>query len=164
MVQLQKLFKLSEESVDDIIKSISLQENDTFSSLDTFEGLPTSVVFSPLENLFSGSLHYMRFPSGKKQRYHYHPKSRYLFILGSCSMHFRYSTAGIEDNPLPKSQLNILKPYNLYALRFPANTWHQFSTAEEKEGCIIAFSFHEDDDGEVFRDGFMEELTFFYNG
>lgn len=163
MVEFKNLFSLGKETSESFVKSIKSQELNSLKKIEKFDGLPTSVIFEPVNGNFDGSFHYMRFPYRKSQRWHYHFKQRYLLILGTCDLEFSFSNLNIDNDPNKSFNKVILEKYILHCVRFSEKVWHKFSTKNSEQGDLIAFSFHENDDGEIFNDGFMEELTVFFD-
>lgn len=162
-MELRKLATFPKHVVDQILDAAKTSQETGNTPLDTFNGLPTLVVFRPTGE-YPGSLHYMFFPPNAEQQFHYHPGERYLLLLGDVDLTVQHSTAGIHENPYHASSTTVLPACTAAAIRLTKEMWHRFSTAGTGIG-VIAFTFHPDDGAES-RDralqGLMEELTVFW--
>lgn len=130
----------------------------------TFSGLPTGVILPPTVQMDS-SLHWMVFPPSSKQRFHYHPSSRYLIVLGDVDLKAHYSAASVDQNPHSDSRFCLIPALSLACIRFPGFYWHMFESADMDGLGIAAFSFHGKDDLEALGGtpaNMMEELTVFW--
>lgn len=138
---------------------------DTNSQLTTFNNLPTAMLFAPTAQ-YGASLHYMFFPAIARQRFHYHPRPRYLLLLGDTSVHVHYSAVPVTANPHQSARTLTIPPFVLSALRFEGNFWHAFETTGDAAIGVVAFSFHDNDqvtDLSTVSDHLMEELTTFWD-
>jgi hypothetical protein len=122
---------------------------------------PTRVLCAPEEE-FPASLHYMFFPRGAKQQFHWHPGGRHLLVLGDSDLHIRSNTCDADTDPNQGCVLDIIPAYTLAIIRFPARTWHEFSAPSEHGTGVVAFSFHDTDDLISTSPTLMEELTTFW--
>ena len=128
----------------------------------TFGGtIPTRVLFAP-ERWFPASLHYMFFPQGTCQRFHWHPGGRHLLILGDTQLMIRFSSCGESEDPHLSPQTELIEPATLAFVRFPAGAWHEFSAPSDQGSGIVAFSFHDADDLISSAANLMDELTTFW--
>jgi len=125
------------------------------------ESIPTRVLFAP-ERHFAASLHYMFFPQGTCQRFHWHPGGRHLLILGDTQLMIRFSSCGESEDPHLSAQTELIEANTMAFVRFPAGTWHEFSAPSDQGSGIIAFSFHDADDLISSASNLMDELTTFW--
>lgn len=125
------------------------------------ETIPTRVLFAP-EPCFAASLHYMFFPQGTRQRFHWHPGGRHLLILGDTELLIRYSSCSKSEDPHLSAQTELIEATTMAFVRFPAETWHEFSAPSDQGSGIIAFSFHDADDLISSGPNLMDELTTFW--
>lgn len=162
-MELRTLATFPKGIVDQMLHAANSSQEAGDTPLDTFNGLPTLVVFRPTAD-YPGSLHYMFFPPNAQQQFHYHPGERYLLLLGDVDLTIQHSTATITENPNDASTTTVLPACTAAAIRLKKETWHRFSTNGTGIG-VIAFTFHPDD-GPESRDralrGLMEELTVFW--
>ena len=157
------IFNIGEEPATAVVKAARQQQNSGNLTLSSFGNLPAAMLFAPNEQI-RGSLHYMFFPPGKSQQFHYHPGDRYLVLVGDIDIRIKYSLAGPNDDPLLEAQEIVAPKNHICAMRFAANTWHMFSTLQEAGNGVVAFSFHGDDEisGDNLPGNLMEELTVFH--
>lgn len=164
-MELHKLATFPKDVVDQMLQAARASQEAGDAPLDTFNGLPTLVVFRPTIE-YPGSLHYMFFPPSAQQEFHYHPGERYLLLLGDVDLTIQHSNADIDtrENPGDTGSTVVLPACTAAAIRLKKETWHRFSTNGSGIG-VIAFTFHPDDGPEsrsrALR-GLMEELTVFW--
>ncbi|HEV7390783.1 MAG TPA: hypothetical protein VGO08_03995 [Burkholderiales bacterium] len=163
-MELRELATFPPAIVDELLRAARTAHERGDTPVDTFNGLPTLVVFRPTSD-HPGSLHYMFFPPGAEQQYHYHPGERYLLLIGDIDVIIQHSGAGIGDNPHETSNRTVLQAYTAGAIRLKKETWHKFATSNARGIGVIAFTFHPDDgpeSRELAVSGLMEELTVFW--
>jgi len=158
------IFHVNEDTVGQLLSTALAEQCNSAWGMSTFNGLPTAMLFRPNSEM-EGSFHYMFFPSSAQQRFHYHPGSRYLVLLGDVDIHVHYSNVGKEECPYNDMNCIILPKHTLCVVRFKPYLWHRFETKDERGTGVMAFSFHGDDqleDTENITDDLMEELTTFW--
>jgi len=124
---------------------------------------PTKMIFAP-ETGFPASLHYMFFPRGSCQQFHWHPGGRHLLVLGDTDLRIRFNNCDERTNPNDGASTRNILRHTLAAVRFEAKVWHEFSAPSESGTGVIAFSFHDTDDLISTSPTLMEELTVFWPG
>jgi hypothetical protein len=131
---------------------------------DAFFGgdIPTKMIFAP-EISFPASLHYMFFPRGTVQEFHWHPGGRHLVVLGDTELTIRFNGCDEATNPYTNPTTRRVRPNTWTAIRFPSHTWHEFSSTSAAGTGIVAFSFHDTDDLISSSPRLMQELSTFWH-
>jgi hypothetical protein len=145
--------------VADLVAHFSMDSS--LANADFGGDFPTRVLCAP-EAEFPASLHYMFFPRGAKQQFHWHPGGRHLLVLGDCDLHIRSNTCDANTDPNHSCALDVVPAHTLAVIRFPARTWHEFSAPGKDGAGVVAFSFHDTDDLISTSPNLMEELTTFW--
>jgi hypothetical protein len=124
-----------------------------------FDGtIPTRMLFAP-DPLLAASLHWMFFPRGEHQRFHWHPGGRHLLVLGDTPLTIHHSTCAPGEDPEEHATITRVPAHTFAAIRFHAGVWHRFSSTGTSGSGVIAFSFHDTDDVVSTSASLMEELT-----
>lgn len=125
------------------------------------EDVPTKMIFAP-ERSFPASLHYMFFPRGTCQDFHWHPGGRHLVVLGDTPLTVRTNDCDTDTDPYENATSHEVPAFTVAAIRFGAETWHEFSSCGESGLGIVAFTFHDSDDLISASVTLMEDLTTFW--
>ncbi len=163
MAAVMKIVKLATLSLDLVTRFVSeLSERTNTPHAAKFDSLPTRMIFPP-ERGFPSSLHYMWFPRGSCQRFHWHPGGRHLIVCGDTELQIRHNSLPETGDPNVDPTTDVIEPGVVAVIRFPSLFWHEFSTPSASGIGVVAFSFHDKDDLISTSLGLMEELTTFFD-